>query len=169
MLQDINKANSEFVHQIFQCVAVASCPLCVKELAEVLAFDFKAGATPTFCPGWWPVDPLDALLSTCSSLLVVVKVKGLQVIQFSHFSVKEFLTSTCLTEARDPIPCYYVSMALAHTLVAQACLGILLHLDENITNSSLKDFYLAKYAAEHWVDHGRFEMVSAKVEDGMKC
>jgi len=166
-LQDINEANYEFAHRIFQCVAVASRPLRVEELAEFLAFDFKAGATPTFRPGWRPVDPLDALLSTCSSLLAVVKVEDSKVIQFSHFSVKEFLTSTRLTEARDPIPRYYISMAPAHTLVAQACLGILLHLDEDTTRDGLKDFHLAKYAAEHWADHTRFESVSAKVHDGV--
>ena len=167
-LEDINEANSEFAHRIFQCVAVASRPLRVEELSEFLAFDFNAGATPTFRPGWRPVDPLDALLSTCSSLLAIVKVKGSEVIQFSHFSVKEFLTSTRLTEARDPIPRYYVSMAPAHTLVAQACLGILLHLDVDITDDGLKDFHLAKYAAEHWVDHARFETMSEKVQDGVE-
>jgi hypothetical protein len=59
-------------------------------------------------------------------------------------------------------------MTHAHTIVAQACLGVLLHLDENITKYSHEDFPLAYYAAEHWVDHARFENVSSKVEDGMK-
>ncbi len=59
-------------------------------------------------------------------------------------------------------------MTRAHTIVAQACLGLLLHLDENITKDSLKDFPLAGYAAEHWVGHARFESVSSKVHDGMK-
>jgi hypothetical protein len=45
-----------------------------------------------------------------------------------------------------------------------SCLGILPHLDKD----SLKDFPLAEYAAEHWVDHARFEDVSQNVEDGMK-
>ena len=164
-LQDINEANYQFAHRIFQCVVVASRPLRVEELAEFLAFDFNAGEIPTFCPGWRPMDPLDALLSTCSSLLAVVKVEDSKVIQFSHFSVKEFLTSTRLAEARHPITRYYVSMAPAHTLVARACLGILLHLDEDITSDGLKDFHLAKYAAEHWADHVRFESVSITVQD----
>jgi hypothetical protein len=56
----------------------------------------------------------------------------------------------------------------SHTLVAQACLGILLHLDENITEDGLEKFPLAEYAAEHWVDHARFENVSQKAEEGMK-
>ena len=167
-LQDINEANCEFAHRIFQCVAVASRPLRVEELAEFLAFDFNAGAIPTFRPGWRPADPLDALLSTCSSFLAVVKAEDSEVIQFSHFSVKEYLTSTRLTEAKHPIPRYYVSMMPAHTLVAQACLGVLLYLDNRITSDNLKDFHLVKYAAEHWADHVRFERVPAMVQDGVK-
>ena len=59
-------------------------------------------------------------------------------------------------------------MISAHTIVAQACLGVLLHLDENITEDGLEDFPLAEYAAEHWVKHARFESVASKVQDGMK-
>jgi hypothetical protein len=50
----------------------------------------------------------------------------------------------------------------------QGCLGILLHLDENVTENSLKQFSLAKYAAKHWVEHACFRGVSENVEDGMK-
>jgi hypothetical protein len=114
-------------------------------------------------------DPLDAVLSTCSSLLAIVNVEGSPVIQLSHFSVKEFLTSTRLAEATDEISRrYHVSMTPAHTLAAQACLGILLYLDENITRDSLRKFPLAKYAAKYWVDHAQFENVSQSIEDGMK-
>ena len=110
-----------------------------------------------------------AVLSTCSTLLAIVDDRGSPVIQFSHFSVKEFLTSTRLAETTDIISRrYHVSMTPAHTLVAQACLGILLHLNKDVTRSSLEDSPLAKYAAEHWVDHARFEDVSRNVEDGMK-
>jgi len=128
-LQDMDKANWKFAHRIFQCVTVASRPLRVEELAEFLAFDFDAGPTPTYRAGWRPEDPLGAVLSTCSSLLAVVEVEDSDVIQFSHFSVKEFLTSTRLAEAKDSISCYHVSMTPAHTVAGQACLGILLHLD----------------------------------------
>jgi hypothetical protein len=92
-------------------------------------------------------------------------------IQLSHFSVKEFLTSARLAESSDIIPRrYYVSMTPAHTLAAQACLGTLLHLDnENVVTSvGLEKLPLAKYATEHWVDHVRFEDVAEKLEDGMK-
>jgi hypothetical protein len=175
-LRGINEANWESAHRLFQFVAVASRPLRVKELAELLAFDFKAGPIPKFYEYWRPRDPVDAVQSTCSSLLAIVEgydVYGYpsgKVIQFSHFTVKEFLTSARLAEAGDSISRrYHVSMTPAHTLAAQACLGILLYLDMDIVNSeSLEEWPLAEYAAEHWADHARFEDVSRNVEDGMK-
>ena len=88
--------------------------------------------------------------------------------QIAHFSVNEYLTSPRLAEEKDTISRFHVSMTSAHTIIAQACLGVLLHLDENITNRSLKKFPLAEYAAEHWVAHARFENVASNVLDGMK-
>ena len=169
-LREISKANWKFAHRLFQFVAVASRPPRVEELAELLAFDFKAGSIPKFHEDWRLEDPVDAVLSVSSSLLAVVEVEGSPVVQFSHFSVKQFLTSARLAEANDSIlRHYHVSMATAHTLASQACLGILLHLDKDVvTRNSLKDFPLAEYAAVHWVDHARFEDVSRNVEDGLK-
>jgi ankyrin repeat protein len=169
-LREINKADWDLAYRLFQCVAVASRPLRVEELAEFLAFDFQAGPIPKFQEGWRLDDPVDAVLSTCSTLLTLVSVDGSPVIQFTHFSVKEFLTSTRLAEAADKIlRRYYVSMTPAHTLISQACLGILLHLNTTITRDDLKKYPLTDYAARHWVDHARFENVSQYVEEGMKA
>ena len=88
--------------------------------------------------------------------------------QFAHFSVKEYLTSARLAKEKDPISRFHVSMTAAHTIIAQACLGVLLHLDENVTKESLKKFPLAEYAAEHWLGHAQFENVASNVLDGMK-
>jgi hypothetical protein len=171
-LREINKADWEFAHRLFQFVAVASRPLRVEELAELLAFDFKAGPIPKFHEGWRIDDPVDAVLSTCSSLLAIVGggYPHKNVIQFSHFSVKEFLISTRLAEATDIIPRrYHISMTPAHTLVAQACLGLLLHLDKDVvTRDNLSKWPLAKYAAIYWAGHVLFEGVSQKVDDGVK-
>jgi len=105
-LRDIGDANWEFARRIFLCVAVASRPLRIEELAEFLAFDFKAGPIPIFNENWRLEDPFDAVLSTCSTLLALVNVETLfpseefTVIQFSHFSVKEFLTSELIIGRR---------------------------------------------------------------------
>ena len=168
-LEEIDDQNWEYAHRLFQCVAAASRPLHVKELAEFLAFDFQAESTPTFLADWRPEDPANEVLSICSTLLVVVESRWrFPVVQFAHFSVKEYLTSTRLAKAKDTISRFHVSMTPAHTIVAQACLGVLLHLDENITRVRLKDFPLADYAAEHWMGHARIENVSPNLQDGMK-
>jgi len=108
------------------------------------------------------------VLSTCSSLLAVVDVGVSPVVQFAHFSVKEYLTSERLAKAKDTISRFHVSMTPAHTILAQACLGVLLQLDENVTRESVENFPLSKYAARHWVDHARFENVASIVHDGVK-
>ena len=171
-LREIKKPEWEIAHRLFQFVAVACRPLRVKELAELLAFDFDTGQIPEFHEGWRLEDPVDAVLSTCSSFLAIVDggYPSGNVVQFSHFSVKEFLTSIRLAEANDIIlRRYHISMINAHTLAAQACLGILLHLDkDSVTGDSLEELPLTKYAAEHWADHTRFKGVSQRVEDGTK-
>ena len=166
-LREIKNLDWEFAHRLFQFVAVASRPLRVEELADLLAFDFKAGSFSKFHEDWRLEDPDDAVLSTCSTLLSVVDGS---IVQFSHFSVKEFLTSARLAGASDIVSRrYHISMTSAHTLAAQASLGLLLHMDKDIvTRDGLQELPLAKYAAQHWADHARLEDVSQIVEDGMK-
>jgi hypothetical protein len=172
-LREINKANREFAHRLFQFVAVAVRPLRVEELAELLAFDFEAGPIPEFHEDWRLEDPIHAVLFTCSSFLAIVNDSVYnprrKVVQFSHFSVKEFLTSSHLAEANDIIfRRYHISETPAHTLAARACLGYLLHLDRDITSGSLQKLPFSKYSAEYWVDHARLKDVSRNVKDGLK-
>jgi len=168
-LRDINKADWGPAHRLLQCVAVASRPFRVEELADFLAFDFQAGPIPKFREDWRIEDPVEVVLSTCSTLLSLVNVDGSKVIQFSHLSVKEFLTSSRFAQKGDPISHrFHISMTPAHTFVTQACLGLLLHLDENITEDALREFPLAEYAAGHWMEHVRFKDVSENAEEGMK-
>ena len=152
---------------------MASRPLRVEELAEILTFDFKSGAIPKFHEDWRLKNPVEAILSACPTLLSVVNVKTYRetsrVVQFSHFTVKEFLTSSRFAEKHDNISRrYHISMSAAHAFVAQACLGMLLHLDKTITGQNLTQFPLAKYAAEHWFEHARFEGGSQHAVEGMK-
>ena len=93
-LRDINEEDWELAHRLFQLVAVASRPLRVEELADLLAFDFQAGAVPKLREGWRSEDPVDAVMSTCSSLLAIVDGEYLsgKVIEFSFFFfLKAFL------------------------------------------------------------------------------
>jgi hypothetical protein len=146
---------------------VASRPLRVEELAEFLAFEFGEGSIPDFNPDWRPENPADDVLTTCSSLIMIVKVGGSRVIQFSHYSVKEYLISKRIAEARHTVSQYQVLMGPAHAAVAQACLAVLLKLSPNSNKSTIEDVPLAHYAARHWLDHALFEAVSLDIQDGL--
>jgi ankyrin repeat protein len=170
ILEEIDDQNWKYAHIFFQCVAAAFRPLRLDELSQFLSFDFEAESTPTFLDDQLPGDPADAVFTMCSSLLAVVKPEGQDspVVQYAHFSVKEYLTSTRLAEAKDTISRFHVSMTRAHTTIAQGCLGLLLHLDETVTDDGLEKFPFAEYAAENWIAHAQIEDASLKVEDGMK-
>ena len=173
-LREINKADWEFAHRLFQFVAVAVRPLFVEELAELLAFDFKAGSIPKFHDDWRLEDPMHAILSTCPSFLGIVDgwdkmYSRRKVVQFSHFSVKEFLTSDRLSESNDiNLRRYHISETPAHTLAASACLGYLLHVDSYVTLDGLDKVTFAEYSSQHWVDHAHLEDVSRYVKGGLK-
>ena len=172
ILKGINKAQKDNAHRLLQCLTVALRPLLVEELAELLAFDFQAstqGGIPTLKEDWRWDDEEEAVLSTCSSLITIITRDDFRVVQFSHFSVKEYLTSSRL--ARSPhgdISRFRIDLEPAHTIMAQACLATLLRLDEHAENGDTTVSPLVKYAAEHWVDHAQYEKVSSRVQDGME-
>jgi len=172
VLREINKAKREHAHRLLQCLTVAVRPLRIAELAEVLAVDFgttSGGETSTLNPDWRWEDQEQAVLSTCSSLIAVVGEDGDQVIQFSHFSVKEFLTSPRLAVASVDVSRFHILLKPAHTILAKACLGTLLRLDDHVDRYNAKDrFPLVRYAAEHWGNHARFEDVSSQLREGME-
>ena len=171
VLKEINKANREHARRLLQCLTVALRPLSVKELAEVLAIDFDApihGGIPQSNPNWRWNYQQQAVLSTCSSLIAIVDDGNYQVVQFSHFSVKEFLTSNRLAHSSADIACYHILLEPAHTTLAQACLGVLLRLDDRVNKDNPYDIPLLKYAARYWIDHARFETVSSRIRDAME-
>ncbi|KAH9165986.1 hypothetical protein EDB89DRAFT_2076339 [Lactarius sanguifluus] len=177
ILKEIKRPSMHHAHRLLQCLTVAIRPLRVEELAELLAYDFDAtrteGGIPKVNPNWRWNDHERAVLSTCSSLIAVVGVDGSQVVQFSHFSVKEFLTSDRLATSGGDASHYHISLGLAHTLLAQACLGTLLSLDDEDGESNSADrdgnsFPLASYAAQHWVAHALVDKVLPRVQGGMQ-
>ena len=170
-LREISKAEWEIARRLFQFVAVAGRPLCVEELAELLAFDFEAGSIPKFHEDWRLEDPIHAVLSTCPSFLAIVDYKTRysheKIVQFSHFSVKEFLTSARLAEATDIIlRRYHISETPAHTLAARACLGYFLHLDTDTTFPFRQP--LTDYSLQYCIHHALLEGVSRNVKYGLK-
>jgi Ankyrin repeats (many copies) len=172
ILKEIKKSNRDHALRLLQCLVVAIRPLRVKELAEVLAVDFDdADGIPKLNPKWQWEDEEQALLASCSSLIAIVESGKSRVVQFSHFSVKEFLTSTRLATSSGDVSRYHVALKPAHTILAQACMSVLLRSDDcdeqsgsGVGNKSP----LARYAAEHWVAHAQFELVSSYLRTSME-
>jgi ankyrin repeat protein len=154
---------------LLQCLVAAVRPLEVKELAEVLAFDFDTEGIPKLNLGWRWEDQEEAVMSACSSLVMIVQDGDSQIVQFSHFSVKEFLTADRLAEPMRDVSRYHIRLDAAHTILVRACLGVLLQLDDRIDRDSLKSFPLARYAAQFWATHARIENVSSRIKNGMEC
>ena len=164
ILQEIGKTNELYALRLLQCLTVAIRPLFVDELAEILALDFGAEEVlPELREDWRSSDYQDTILSMCSSLVVVLTdhTHNRDYVQFSHFSVKEFLTSDRLLT--PDISHLRILPEPAHTVVAKACLGLLL-LPEDIGAHSP----LISYAAYYWADHARFEELGTCFEDGMQ-
>ena len=81
-------------------------------------------------------------------------------VQFSHFSVKEYLTSARLATSSQDISRYHIALKPAHTILAQACVSVLLQSDDQDEPDDVKkNAPLARYAAEYWVRHAQFEDV----------
>jgi ankyrin repeat protein len=166
ILMEIKLPNRNQARRLFQCLVVAIRPLRVEELAEILAVDFDTeGATPKFNVDRLWEDPEQAVLSVCSSLVTVVDIAGSRVVKFSHHSVMEFLTSSRLATSGGRVSFYHISLEPAHTILAQACLSVLLLLDDHFDLNTIGYSPLAEYAAKHWVDHARFENVTSHIRE----
>ena len=163
-LCNIDKEKQDYAHRLFQCLVVSIRPLHVEELAEILAVQPDKENIPRFDPGWRPENANEAVFSACSTLITVVKVDDEDVVQFSHFSVKEFLVSNRIANS-DRVSHFHVLQRTAHTFLVRASLSVLLQLGGHIDKSNIKDLPLASYAAKHWVDHAQFEDVSSLIQD----
>jgi Ankyrin repeats (3 copies) len=149
----------------------------VKELAEVLAVELNTGQIPRLNVTLRPRDADEAVLSACSTLVVIIQpdtsrlphvndVKDNWVVQFSHYSVKEFLTSGRLQSSRQTLSQFYISPEPAHTILAQSCISTLLQLHNS--ENDLRGFPLAEYTAHNWVDHVQLDGVSTQIRIGME-
>jgi hypothetical protein len=169
ILKEIKKPNRSLAQRVLQCLVVAIRPLRVAELAEVLAVDFDdSEGIPRLNADWRWEEQEQALLFACSSLIAIVEDGYSRVVQFSHFSVKEFLTSSRLSTASGEVSAYRIDLENAHTILAQACLGVLLETHDEINGNASEDHPLARYAARHWNTHAQFGGVSSRLKKGME-
>ena len=171
LLKEIKKPNRDHARRLLQCLVVAIRPLRLEELAEVLAVDFDdVEGIPKLNPDWRWEDEEQALLTSCSSLIIIVETGYSRVVQFSHFSVKEFLTSRRLADSSKDVNRYHIDLESAHTILAQACMALLLRTDDCVVeNGTGESSSLAGYAAEHWIRHAQFERVSSFLQKAMEC
>ena len=164
----IDEEKREYAQRLFRCLTVSIRPLHVEELAEILAVQFNEAEAPTFNPAWRPENAQESVMSVCSSLITIVHRGGYQVVQFSHFSVKEFLTSERLATAEERLSYYHILPEPAHIILAHASLTVLLQLDDKIYRNTICHFPLAPYAARYWVDHAQFGNVSSHIQEVME-
>jgi len=166
-LQGIAKEKSEHAHRLFQCLVATVRPLRVDELAEIFAVDFGPDSEPNLEESRRPENPEEAVLSACSTLITIVGDEDSKIVRFSHFSVKEFLTSDHFQTSKLG-KALYIPLDATHTILTRACLTVLLQLDEKLDKQRLKTFPLAAYAAQHWVDHAKIENVASQSQDLMQ-
>jgi hypothetical protein len=165
VLMGIPKTNQRHVQRVLRCLAVAIRPLRVEELAQILADDPDGieGEVAMLDADSPPEDQEQELLSACPSLITIVGNLGSRVVQFSHFSVKEFLMSGRLSASGEDISRYHILPDAAHATLSQATLGVLLRLDDRVDKWSARNTPLAAYAAEHWVSHVQFASASSRI------
>ena len=169
ILQGIPKEKFQHARRLFQCIVAAIRPLRVEELAEIFAIEFGLNEVTNLVESWRPENAEEAVLSACSSLIAVIDDQGSNIVQFSHFSVKEYMTSDRLQASDIGHVCdYYILPEPAHTILARACIGILLQWDEKVDRVRVATFPLAEYASEHWLDHASFENVQSQIQDDLK-
>ena len=125
--------------------------------------------SPKLKTNWRWEDEEQALLSSCSSLISIVETEDSRVVQFSHFSVKEFLTSARLAISNSDVSRYHIDLEGAHTILAQACMSVLLQPERCIEENGVgKGSPLAGYAARHWVTHAQFGRVPSFLRKAME-
>jgi ankyrin repeat protein len=168
VLKNINENDQEHALRLLHCLAVSVRPLRVEELAEILTFDFDAaeGNIPKFHPDRRPRNQEHAILSIFSSLITIVGNRGSRVVQFSHLSIKEFLTSSHLESPPRRLSSYHILPGHAHTTFTQVCLG-LLRSNNRSHDNSLTASPLFNYATRYWVSHAQFGDLASQLVDGM--
>ena len=175
ILGDILKAYPDQAFRLLQFLTVATRPVSLDELAEILALNFSEteDGIPVLNKAWRWYDKQRSVLATCSSLVVIDSYdynleleRKTYFVHFAHSSVKEFLTSERLANIKAHVYRFHIRLEPAHTITAQLCLAILLQSDHDGRADSTSALY--QYAAQYWVDHAHTGNVSSQIEYEMR-
>ena len=131
----------------------------------MLGLDFSTGPVPELNTDWRWEDQEEAVLSACSSLVTVIVHKGTRIVQFSHFSVREFLISYRLARSMEEVSRFHIPLIPSHAILAYGCLSLLLRLDNHSDINSVRKVPLFRYAAKSWLGHAWIGNVEPHVMD----
>ena len=160
ILENINKKHHQVALKILQWLTYSARPLRLEEVVEVIAIDLED--TPRFNPQKRYREPRNIWM-ICSSLISLQEEvlgdarKGSPkvIVQLAHFTVKEYLISPRIREAR--VKQYSIQEVAANAFIAESSLAYLLQFDkpDSLTTQSVDEYPLADYAARYWTEHAR--------------
>jgi hypothetical protein len=159
-LHNIPEEKYQYAARLFQCLVAAFRPLSLRELTDISA-ELDSNADPHE----------DAVLSACPALIAHRRDQDdITIVQFSHKSVKNFLTSSRLRASSiENISRYHFSLKAADATFARVCINVLLRFDETADKTRLKESsLLALYAAQYWVQHTRRGNAATENQGGME-
>lgn len=79
-----------------------------------------------------------------------------KIVRLVHYSVKEYLVSERIQE-QGRAANYSIQEVQAHAFIAESCLAYLSRFNQpdSITDATIAEFHLARYAAEFWFKHAQ--------------
>ncbi|KAJ6572468.1 hypothetical protein DFH09DRAFT_1312757 [Mycena vulgaris] len=163
ILSRIHATNKPHARRLFNWLAFSFRPLHVAELAQVLAINFMDDARATFEEDYIEPDPREAISRVCLSL---VHITPDGIVQFTHFSVKEFFVSERI-QSMPSISLFRIEAGMAHTIIAASCLAYLLWVScmDDIPDDEGEieiGYPLIQYSVQYAI-HAQFNLVSDSV------
>ena len=151
ILSDIEEEPSRDATTILEHLTHAEKPLHLAEVAEIVGVDLD---TLEYSSDNLLRDPRDDILTICKSLVTIEVIEdGMDaVVKFTHFLIKEYLTSEAILSG--PAARYCIDDT-ANDRISQTCLIHLVRLKEPaLTYATLcGQFPYVQYAARHWMKY----------------
>ncbi len=158
ILAGINETDRCYAFRALQWLAFSARPVYVEEVAEAMVVDLDC-ELPRVEHDRALRDPHD-LVDICSGLVRLSSSGGedydgvpKQVLQFAHFSVKEYLVSSRI--GGGPSAGFGLHEAQAHKALAECCIAYMLHFERLMSRSELLAYPLAHYSARYGPYHAR--------------